>query len=127
MNSDSCAMKNVGSKAAVEAGAPGSFCIVEVDEHGAKFERLWVKFPHGEPGGFALEPAPAEIPGVWPWNGNEKKPTLKRRVKFTGRWCGQIKGGRLVSDPAPAQVPEQTPRPLPIPRLSPPPKPTRRR
>lgn len=105
MKFDSCTMKKVADEAAVRAGKPGSFCIVDIEEHGAKFRRLWAHFPDGTVGAFALEPAPAEaIP--WPWNKNEKKPTLHRRVKLTGRWHGRVLAGRIVSDPAPPELPQ---------------------
>lgn len=102
MNYDSCTMKPTTSKLAVEEGAPGSFCIEDAADGEQSYKRLWAKLPDGTVGGFALEPAPAHIPGIWAWNGNAKKPTLKRPITLRGRWCGQIKAGRMVSDPAPA-------------------------
>jgi len=36
----------------------------------------------GKPGSFALEPAPAHIPGIWAWSGSIAKPTLKRPVRL---------------------------------------------
>ena len=55
MNHDSCSMKKVANEVAVCAGKPGSF---------------------------ALEPAPAHIPGIWAWSGSIAKPTLKRPVRL---------------------------------------------
>ena len=102
-------MKKVTSRSAVDAGAPGSFWIENAKEGDQEFRRLWAKLPDSTVGGFALEPAPAEIPGIWTWNGSEKKPTLWRTIRgvktgvtMRGRWCGQIKAGRMVSDSAPA-------------------------
>lgn len=114
MNTDSCDMIRVADEAAVRAGKPGSFAIVEVEEGGETFRRLWAHLPDGNVGGFTLEPAPESIPGIWPWNGSEKKPTLKRPIRLIGRWCGQIKGGRMVSDPAPAVPAEDKPMPPPV-------------
>lgn len=111
MNYDSCAMTKVADEAAVRVGAPGAFCIVDVEEHGATFERMWVKFPHGDVGGFALEPAPAEIPGVWSWNESASKPTLRRPVRLTGQWSGRIEAGRMVSDSGPAAMDSIAPPP----------------
>jgi hypothetical protein len=119
MNHDSCTMKKVATEAAVRAGKPGAFAIVKVTEGEVTFKRLWAHLPDGTVGGFALEPAPAEIPGVWPWNGNETKPTLKRPVRLRGRWEGQINVGRMVSDPDPvatsvaaAELPPPKPNPV---------------
>lgn len=116
MNYDSCSMKRVADESEVRSGDPGSFAIVEAEEGGEKFRRLWVHLPDGTVGGFTLEPAPDSIPGIWAWNGSEKKPTLKQPIRLPGRWCGQIKTGRMVSDPAPAEAgapAKEYPPPLP--------------
>lgn len=110
MNYDSCDMVKVDDEAAVRSGEVGSFCVVDVEAHGAKFRRLWAHFPDGTVGGFALEPAPAEAI-VWPWNGSASAPTLRRRVKLTGRWSGQIVSGRMVSDSAQPSAVFEMPQP----------------
>ena len=115
MNHESCSMKKVATEAAVRAGKPGSFAIVDVTEGEATFRRLWAHLPDGTVGGFNLEPAPPELPGIWPWNGNATQPTLKRPVRLVGRWCGQIKAGRMVSDPAPVEPVAAVERALPPP------------
>lgn len=124
MNHDTCTMKSVTSVQAVRDGKPGSFFIEDATESGETFQRLWAQLPDGTVDGFALAPAPAHIPGIWQWNGSKKKPTLyrstngkKQHIWLHGRWCGQIKAGRMVSDPAPAtgEIPVEHPLPPPPP------------
>lgn len=122
MNHDTCTMKPVASVQAVRDGKPGSFFIEDATESDEVFQRLWAQLPDGTVGGFALAPAPAHIPGIWQWNGSKKKPTLyrsangqKRHIELRGRWCGQIKAGRMVSDPAPATATEVIDHPPPKP------------
>lgn len=115
MNTDTCRMKSVADEAAVRAGPPGAFAIVDVTDGADTFRRLWAHLPDGTVGGFNLEPAPSYLPAIWAWNGSEQKPTLKRQVKLIGRWCGQIRAGRMVSDPAPAALPQVAEHQLPLP------------
>lgn len=96
MNYDSCSMKKVANEAAVRAGKPGSFAFVDVTEGDVTFKRMWVHLPGGHVGGLNLEPAPTPLPLQWPWNGSMTKPTINRPIQLRGRWCGEIKAGRMI-------------------------------
>lgn len=126
MNYPTITMKRAATEQAVRDGAPGAFCIAQIKEGEATFQRLWAHLPHGEVVGFNLAPTPPQVPFPWQWNGSEKKPTLwrdiggkKRGIALRGRWCGQIKAGRMVGDPIPvepqaAPAQPQLPPPSPI-------------
>lgn len=118
MNYETCSMKLVANVQAVRDGNPGSFFVEDATIDDETFKRLWAKLPDGTVGGFALDPAPAHIPGIWAWNRSEKKPTLKRPITLRGRWCGQIKAGRMVSDPAPAEPAAAVEQPPPMPSVA---------
>lgn len=102
MNCDSCSMKRVTDEAAVRAGRPGSFAFEDVPDGDQTYKRMWIHLPSGFIGALNLKPAPAHVPVAWPWNSNERKPTIKHPIRLAGRWSGQIKAGRMVSD-APAE------------------------
>ncbi|HEY0684777.1 MAG TPA: hypothetical protein VGD45_20740 [Steroidobacter sp.] len=93
-------MKKVANEAAVRAGKPGAFAFEVVTEGDATFKRMWVHLPSGFVGAFNLEPTPAHVPFSWPWNGSVAKPTIGRRILLREQWSGQIKDGKMISDPA---------------------------
>lgn len=119
MNHDSCSMKQVANEAAVRAGKPGAFAFEAVTEGDVTYQRMWVHLPSGFVGAFNLEPGPKSNPFVWPWNRSTTKPTIHKPVRLRAQWCGRIKGGRMISDPAPEEVVQPTAQmPLPPPSAS---------
>jgi len=130
VNYDSHKMTRFATESDVRNAMPGAYAIVDAEDSGTAFQRLWVKFPDGEVAGLALEPAPTHIPGVWAWNGDADKPTVTREIHFRGRWHGKITGGRLKSiaeKPAEAVASASHPLPLPPPPATKPKRKTTRR
>lgn len=121
MNFDSCKMTRVADEGAVRSGKPGDYCVTTITDGELSYKRLYVHLPHGEAVGINLdgENVPGHLPAVWAWNGDENKPTLKRPIRLRGRWCGQMKNGRLIGDPEPSVIDTPKEMPLPAPPVTP--------